>query len=210
MKAIAKVRNEIQPWHYGVLCAALLAAGSVRAEVGKNESPLPMDLKTGNLRVAPAVLFGNGSLSYDMAVSEKMTVGPTLGRRSASLKVFDVGTDLTSYTVGVTARYHLSGPRFMDGWVMSGNLSYLPSSMSYSTGFKEYSGSLSGIGVSADIGYQWMWKSGLNLSLGAGLAFSSLPSEQTLTASDGSQMAAATPAWSGITPDVELTVGYAF
>ena len=195
---------------------SLLVAQGALAATGSNSVRGNLDAdnseKFMNVRLAPVALAVGGIGAHvDFGVADSITVGPTFSYQHAGVSFGDSETKVGIYELGARANLYLSGKRFTSGFLLGPYVSFMPASVSQKIGSKESSGSVSGISTGAVMSYQWVWNSGLNLNVGGGLGYYSLPSEAVVTAqADGTKDTVSVPGFTGVLPNIELTMGYVF
>jgi hypothetical protein len=197
--------------------SALAAPSTAKAtapgqSVGTTAEVSHKEMRSTNIRVSPlGIASGAVGLHVDLGVSDSITVGPTASHYTASVGINDFETKLSAWEFGVRANFYLGGDRFQSGWVFGPSVSYMPATLTQTdAGTETASASLSGVTAGALIGYQWVFDGGFNMNLGGGIAYYGIAGDATGQAADGTDVALATPAFSGILPNLELTVGYAF
>ncbi len=197
------------------LCA--LVTPALAAEKGKNvgttaEVSPSAELKSTNIRVSPlGIASGAFGVHVDFGVSDRITVGPTVSHYTGSVGINDSKTELSAWEFGARSNFYLSGDRFNDSWVLGTSLSYMPATLRETIGGTEIAkASLSGVTAGALIGYQWVWNGGFNMNVGGGIAYYGIGDSASTTNVDGTTVAMSTPAFHGVLPNLELTVGYAF
>ncbi len=198
-----------------------LASGAMAAKVtgtssstssGLVENEKDPSLHLINLNVAPiAIAFGGLGAHLDFGIGESTTLGPTFSYQRASAGFGDFAeTKVGIYEIGARANFYMGGRRFSNGFVLGPYLSYMPATVTQKSMGRESSGSVSGISAGALASYQWVWSSGINMTAGGGLAYYSLPSDATVASTDGSKEKVSVPGFTGVLPNIELTMGYVF
>lgn len=71
-------------------------------------------------------------------------------------------------------------------------------------------GSVTTFGAGAIVGWRWIWNPGFSLGLGVGAQYATIVSEAEARSSDGSDAVGSGFSFSGILPDFELNIGWAF
>jgi hypothetical protein len=152
-----------------------------------------------NVRVNPLGLaLGSLSGEADFRIGDKFTIGPSLSHFSANFFF----TELTGWGIGARSNYYLTGSVFQDSWIVGTSVGL--STTKVRLGNEEASNI--GAFVHALIGYQFVFKSGLNLQLALGGSWFSQDSE--MTTDQGTVVDV--PFYHGIKPAAEFTVGYLF
>jgi hypothetical protein len=147
------------------------------------------------------ILFGNASLAYERALTEKssIVVAPSFGFFSLA------GAKYSSYGIGAEYRFYLSKTKTApEGLYASPGLGYTGGSVKIDDGFggknKTTFGAFYGKGV---IGNQWIWDSGFSLDLNGGIQYTSFSYKDKSSSFSGLKA-------SGILPALGLSIGYAF
>lgn len=158
--------------------------------------------RTMNVRINPlGILVGSLSGDFDFRINEKFTLGPSISYMKAS----NILTDLSGFGIGLRGNWYLTGDALTDSWYVGPMAGY--ASLSVSSPFLgTESTSRGAFYVGTLVGYQWVWKSGINLNLGLGANFYS--GGDSVVASNGVSLDV--PYFHGIVPNGELTLGYAF
>jgi hypothetical protein len=155
--------------------------------------------KSLNVRVNPLGLaIGSISAEGDFKINEKWTLGPSLSHFSANFFF----TELNGWGFGARSNYYLTGNVFEDSWIVGTSVGLSVVNVRFLT---EEASSL-GVFVNALLGYQWVWKSGLNMQLALGGSWFSQGSE--MQSDSGATIDV--PFYHGIKPAAEFTVGYVF
>ncbi len=145
------------------------------------------------------LIIGSASLSYERLLNEKSSV--QLNANYGSWNI--LGNKISSIGAGLDYRMYISKTKVApNGWYLSPGASF--SSVSYTSTdifSNTITGSISSIGLKADMGYQWVWDSGFALELffGAGYGIASGDS-------DGISLGGAT----GIAPRLGIALGWGF
>ncbi len=191
-----------------VLLPAFLGMSSAQATEAKEtsvpESPAVKSTDSArstafNLRFAPlGFIFGSYSLNFDFAVGDRITVGPYLNYFNYNL----LGLGISSVGGGVAMMYYLSGPRLSSSWYLSPEVGFGANSLSLNGA----TSSVAGLQARATVGYQWVWRSGFNLQLGAGVQYSSMSATQKV----GGQETQVTGGAVGVGPAFDFMLGQAF
>lgn len=177
---------------------ALEATSLPTGEHEKAPQAVFSEAKKFNLRIDPlSFLIGFFNATFDVGVSDRISVGPQLGFWNFSLG----DTKLTAFTAGVRANFFLTGPRFVDGWYVGPYFSYVHSSVSNASD----SVSINAYSIGALMGYLWVWPSGFNMGLGFGGSYNNVPSQVVISGSTTS-----TPGLTGVRAAIEWTMGMTF
>lgn len=120
--------------------------------------------RTINLTVNPLGLaLGSANMNADFAVTESLTVGPSLSYSSyKSTGVTATSTTATAYGMGVNVNWFMGNKALTDSWFLNPFFMYAKATSNLNT-------SASGTTFGANIGYWWFWESGINLGLGLGV-----------------------------------------
>lgn len=171
-------------------------------------SPVQASAAEMNIRFAPlSLLIGWLNVDLDVAVSDKWTVGPTLGIWRADVPdTYFVGDkyQLKRNAVGVRANWSQGGS-FQTGFYVSPIVQFVRaeiSGVSKSTG-NDITASASGVTVTGIAGYQWFWDS-FNLSLGGGLILGAQSSDVSVQDGPTSYKAASSGRGTGVALDFML------
>lgn len=179
-----------------LLSAASLAFGSARTGHMTEEVA---QTKFLNVRVNPLGLaLGSLSGEADFRIGDKFTIGPSLSHFSANFFF----TELTGWGIGARSNYYVTGSVFQDSWIVGTSVGLSTTKVRFGT---EEASNIGGF-VNALIGYQFVFKSGLNLQLALGGSWYSQDSE--MTTEQGTVIDV--PFYHGIKPAAEFTVGYLF
>jgi hypothetical protein len=204
----------------GGISSSLIAKASTEesASVSMSEAPdaaPTVALKDFNLVVSPlGYLLGEINGAFQFALSDRFAMGPRvafqsyeLGNNSSSSssasRNSSAGVSSSSVTYGVIADLYLSGPRFTSSWVLSPFFS--ATNYSGSVGIGPLGNASTGFSyttLGADIGYNWVMKSGFNFALGLGaqrLVFEETTKRESLPFTLRTWL-----------PSFRLTLGYAF
>lgn len=165
-----------------------------------------------NIRINPlGLLLGEIGADIDFGISESVTLGPSVSYLKASA-TDDSGNSVTATAAafGLRANFYLSNKRFHDGWYLAPSAYYIPLTVSDTISGSSYSATLHMLEVEALCGYQWVWKNGFNMTLGAGVGYYSASSSVTITNSSGGTSAATIPIFAGVVPAAEFGLGWVF
>ncbi|MCB0405150.1 MAG: DUF3575 domain-containing protein [Bdellovibrionales bacterium] len=152
-----------------------------------------------NIRVNPlGLVLGSLSGDVDFRVSDKVTLGPSIGYLAANF----LFAELTGVGIGVRANYYLTGDAMNTGWYVgpSAGLSIV------SVRALGSQGSQAGMYIGSVIGRQWVWENGLNVNLALGASWYS--NGDTIRADNGGTISV--PFYYGFQPSGEISLGYAF
>lgn len=148
-----------------------------------------------NFRVNPVnMALGAWNADVDFAVADWLTVGPTftyyLGSRSQVTSVnglitTDEKSKFGAYNFGVRANLYFDHSRLTDGWILAPYVGIAPGTSTFTRNGKEFEGKFTGFIAGIVFSRQWVWTSGLNLTLGAGFAYVGLPQTTTVTSKNG-------------------------
>ena len=144
-------------------------------------------LKTNPLGLA----FGNFNVTYEKVLDEKSSV---LGSVNFFFNTF--GVDVSAFGIGGAYRYYLTNAKkaVPNGLYVNPQVGFTFGS----SGDFNYSG----IAIGAEIGYQWVWESGVALDLGIG------PNYVNLGGGDVDSIGFDNT--DGIFPSATIAIGYAF
>ena len=162
------------------------------------EAPL-IGTKFINIETSPiSLLLGYINVGVDVKVLNRITVSPEVGY--LGVEINNVKVSAMNYGLGF--HYYFSGPALSSGAYVHPLYSrYL---LEAEDGYNEASIGFHSIG--ATLGYHWIWDSGFNMKLAAGLQRLSLDSE--LRYDNGEEIDL--PSLSGIKPALEFSMGIAF
>ncbi len=133
----------------------------------------------------PQLIVGQAAANFNIKVSDKISVGP-------SAKYYAYGK-YKGYELGADMKIGLGGGVFNDRvWLFNPYAEFVHSDIENSLVKKE-----NGVQVGANLLYQWMWDSGVNMQAGVGVLYAS----QTPLIAIGNSHIAATATY---------TIGYAF
>lgn len=136
------------------LCTFLLLFSQIASAEAKIASA---EAKSTNVHSnLVALVFGFYQINLDVAVADRLTIGPQLAFRRMGAE----GSTTNLYGLGIESNLYLSGPALTDSWVLSGL-------MEYSTPFSDDLGEFV-ITIAGNIQYRWFWNNGFNMALGAG------------------------------------------
>jgi len=178
-----------------------LGAGVCADESGKTPetAALPRYNVSGNVI---GVIFGAFTGRFDFGITEATTIGPHFGiyiNNSVSITSGQV-------QIGPRLNYNLSGKRISNGLYLGIGLNY-----------GQVSSKISGVTAKANsyrfdalAGYHLVWKSGVNLMLGLGAAYTAGQKKLTVTDSTGARQERDNPYKPGFGPLLETSVGYCF
>lgn len=155
--------------------------------------------RTYNLTVNPILMpLGFFDGEFDVAISNHMTVGlyTTIFHFSSE------STQISSLGVGGRLNYYPKKERLTSGWYVSPYAQILPISWKESFGSISYR-SFSVGGIS---GYHWVFKSGFNMMLGAGLGYYATSNSAEING----HVVTAKRLFSGLWPTGEFRLGYSF
>jgi hypothetical protein len=186
---------------------------------------LPVE-RSVNFRVNPVMIgVGAWNVDVDFAVNNWLTLGPTftyyLGNKrvtvfSGETIISDERSKFGGYNFGVRANLYISGQRFTDGWILAPYAGIVPGTASFNRNGKEFEGKFTGVIAGLVFSHQWIWASGLNLTVGAGFAYVGLPENTAVTSKNGDgEIATASimetmPFRRGkLLPSFDLTLGFA-
>lgn len=123
-----------------------------------------VNAQQNSVKFNPLAVFGGSDMfTYERAVGEHSTVGAGVG--FSSYKITD--TKYSSLAGSVFYRYYFS--EVLKRWYASGGVNYYSGKFTYEDSKDNYSS----FGVSAKMGYQWVWDSGFTLDLNGGLVYRS-------------------------------------
>jgi len=186
-------------WAIGTGLFFFAVTGNAAPAKLSNQSQTTLHDRGMNVRVNPlGLLVGTLSGDFDIKVSDRITIGPSLSYFSASM----LFTKLTGFGIGARANIYLTGDAMTSSWILGPGIGF--SAFSVDTGFEK--GSSSGLYLGTVVGYQWVFGNGLNINLGAGANYYTQGS--TVVADNGTQIDV--PFFHGIAPSGEVTIGYAF
>lgn len=165
-----------------------------------------------NIRLNPLPLFmGVINLDADFVVGDAFTIGPSIGRLQASTELTNNNIQISAWSLGARLNYFFSGDAFMGGWYLAPAFSLLPVSIEETAFGVKYSASQVSVGAGVLVGYQFMWRGGINFNLGIGATYYSTPSKFTTKMDSGvSTRSTTTPSFAGIFPHLDLSFGWAF
>lgn len=169
-------------------------------------------LKSTNIRINPlGLLLGVIGADVDFGVGERFTIGPSIAYLKASTTdIYSDGVDYTAWSIGIRANFYLSGPRFHSGWYLAPSAAYIPVTVNDSFSGDSYTATSGAFAISVLAGYQWVFRSGFNMTLGAGAAYYTTKKNVTVTDSSGNSQNVSTPSFAGVLPDLEFGLGWAF
>jgi len=171
-------------------------------------------LKHANLRTAPlGLLLGLYGFDLDIGLGERFTLGPTFthfGGLSTVLLNTVAGLNFNLSMIGVRSNLYLSSRRFESGWIFAPEATYIPYSARLLSNGKAFSASSHAWSAGANIGYQWNWRSGFNLMLGAGARVFTTSKTLQLVSADQQVHSEDTPSFTGVLPSLDFSLGYAF
>ncbi|HUP57400.1 MAG TPA: hypothetical protein VM598_08110 [Bdellovibrionota bacterium] len=164
-----------------------------------------------NVRVHPVnAILGEYAFDAAIAIAPILSIGPMV-----TITDMDIADSTAKGTgFGAQATLHLAGNRISDSWVLSAyflHIKQLDLSRRELFTSTDFSGSFPNVdqyGLVA--GYEWVYSSGFNLSVSAGVRHMNFPENYTLTSSGGAQMTASSGSASGFGPKMMITAGWAF
>ncbi len=170
------------------------------ANAGDATQDLAQDMRQHDFRLAPvALLLGELVATVDFKVAPPLTLGPEV----VAYNVTYNGYNAASYALGLRANYKLTGSAFTNGFYLGPYLRYYSINISNYGNFgaaASTTGALAGL----VLGYQWLWKVGFNVNVGAGLEVASF-SHVHVTDGQGNSNDVAIPLWgSGFVGEVAL------
>ena len=150
-------------------------------------------------------LFGPVLGEYGLSVSRRLGQWAAVGLTGAyeHPSVTNGNASASGFGVGAEGVLYFTGSAFSDSIISAVSAGFEKLSVSDASGGGG-SASTSFLAVTAIGGYQWVWSSGLNLTLGVGVRYLSAPS--SLLLSNGQIAFFRT----GVRPAAAVTVGYAF
>jgi hypothetical protein len=154
-----------------------------------------------------SLLVGHYTAGISVGLTESLSLGPLGG----VLKLSSSLVDLDAYTVGLRATYHLSGPRFTQGWLLATEALYVPVTIRARQllDSREYGGNTSMTFGRALLGYQFFGHGSFNVTAAAGASYHKVREVQRVTASDGSAVDVSIPQTSGASFALDLKIGFA-
>lgn len=189
-----------------VVTAICVFSGSVSAAPAQdvNTSTTPFTERPVNVRVSPALIaIGMVNAAAEWKWDNNWTVGPTAGAVG-----WAIGDDsLKGWYLGAQGTYFFNGA-FQQGWYLSPSILYRTLDVSFKDGGSKYEGSNNGFVARGVGGYQWFWGN-FNVNLGAGVAYNT---NASFDAKDvqGNKSDKSFTNYTGITPAVDLQLGYVF
>ena len=130
------------------------------------ERTIPKDPKVNISVYIPSLLVGILSGDINFKLTDKVTLGP-------QLQYFSYGEHTGGYDVGLSMNYALSGKVFDDRiWLFNPYVAYSYNDLSFDE-YEDGKVKKAGIVTGANLVYQWMWNSGVNLRAGVGAYYSS-------------------------------------
>jgi len=169
-----------------LLCPLLVFAKSnPYLSEGMSSTPTPHRMANVKLFV-PGIFIGRIGGALEFRLNKSWSIGPTLRYWAAG--------DFEGLNAGVSASYALNRDLDKNGWLVNPYMEYVRDNYNSDgdDGEKE-----TGIETGANLMYQWMWDTGVNIQAGIGIEYSSL--ERPLSLGD-----------SDFHPNFEITLGYAF
>ncbi len=148
---------------YGILL--LLSDFVFASYIPEVERAVPRDSKVNVAIYIPSLLLGVISGDVNFKLSEKITLGPQVSYFSYAKH--------RGYDLGLSMNYALSGEVFHDRvWLVNPYVAYSYNDLSFD---RDENGQVKkgGILAGANLVYQWMWNSGVNLRAGVGAYYSS-------------------------------------
>lgn len=178
----------------GILVLVVLMAGN----------PANANNNKFNLKTAPiSALIGITNLELDIAVSEQFTLGPSY--TEFDFEHADVNYDANAF--GIRANYYFD-KALEGGWLLGLSASYGDFEISQKNNGLTYSTTTSTRAYTLLFSYQAMWTH-FNTTFGLGASYFSLPS--TVTAVEGVDLLEINTSFlSGVTPNLEFTLGWRF
>lgn len=166
--------------------------------------------RTYNVTMNPiGALFGFYSGTFNYGLTDSITVGIAAGYSSYSINTtltsgtttITSGTTMNAFNIGARANYYLQ-QRYSQNFYLGVEAGFAPFSLTIGTA----KGNIGAVTMGALLGYAFMTEFGLNIMIGAGVKYSTTPSNAVL--SDGKSYAV--PAFTGVVPNLELNLGFAF
>jgi len=155
------------------------------------------DTKNMSLSIDPIDLFaGSIPLTFRVKVANRLSIG-----LSGYDKIFGTGTtQVLGVGGGLSAKFHLSAPAFTDGWYVK------PEIMGGYWSVGDAQEKSVGLGLEPRLlsGYDWIWSSGLSVSLGLGIKYLHFTGNQaTIQKIPGF-------GFHGFFPNADVSLGWAF
>lgn len=148
-----------------LLLVLVLPIISFASYVPEVERVVPRDSKVNVQVYIPSLLVGVISGDVNFKLAEKVTLGP-------QASYYSYGKH-RGYDVGLSMNYSLSGDVFNDRiWLINPYVAYTYSDLSYDS-FDDEKAKKGGVITGANLVYQWMWNSGINMRAGVGAYYSS-------------------------------------
>ncbi|HLD99168.1 MAG TPA: hypothetical protein VJB59_02850 [Bdellovibrionota bacterium] len=204
-----------------VVSAVILFATVALAEPVKEpprDSASPGTTRKFNVKTYPIpLLFRVGAFDFDFGISQSMTLG--LSVYKFSYHDPKQALDLAVPATGVRLNYYFNGKRISDGYYCSASIHGISAQITGSTVFQGQSINLKGEAkagmLGLMLGHHWVWDSGFNMTLGAGLYSFNTEPEATLTGTVPSTRTSIAqvvdvPVIKATIPWLEVGVGWAF
>lgn len=149
----------------GVLSFGFVSNQSFASYAPQVERSVPRDSKVNVSIYIPSLLVGVISGDVNFKLSDKITLGPQGSYYSYG--------DHRGYDIGLSMNYALSGKVFDDRiWLVNPYVSYSYTDLSFDVS-EDGKVKKGGVIAGANLVYQWMWNSGVNLRAGVGAYYSS-------------------------------------
>ena len=153
-----------------------------------------------DIRINPInLLFGVAMVEADFKIAPRLTLGPQLGLTMASSDISGVSAKGLSF--GARLNWYFTGDALTTGWYLSPIAGY---TLDYLT-MGDFSGQIGGMYFGGLIGHQWVFDSGFDFSIGAGMTHYGIATGTT--AQDG--IVLATPGIYGWVPTLDISLGLA-
>ena len=187
-----------------VLTAATPLCAAENQSLGS--AAAPETSRAVNFRVNPmGLLFGVYGADAEFGLFKQITLGPSF----AVLRGLTGATDSTYYQFGAVATYYLAGKRFTDSALVRLAGYYIPIIIARQSSGTVYKGVLPTEAFGITGGYEWMFHNGINLNLGAGVAYYLAAPILETRAADSSTQTITMPEAQGFAPVLEISVGLA-
>jgi hypothetical protein len=187
-----------------ILCISVLALSSIAQARSFNVSANPIGLITGSY-----------SAGVDVAVADRVTVGPYAAYSHTSDNVNGLPSTSTSTGFGLRTDIALSDTVFKDGWYLSPFVSrykvHTQVSNDSTSLYRKTAIDFAALNAGLVLGYGWFWDAGINLRFGLGPMYTKVTGDFELEKNDGSKVKPkVVNRLEGFLPTAELILAWAF